>query len=179
MVTVAPDSPLKQAQAYRAARRAFIAACEAAHVDSVARLHPSKSADGKPLLMDAAALGPRQAARAVLVIARRAPGAKLITQLLRDGLAPPAGTRVVLVHALEPAAFAGADIKSDWPAAMLGAVATEDLSRVRDLAVLPLEAGGDPTPVLCVSLPKARIRLLPVAATAWQAQAAIAAFLGG
>jgi len=177
MMATPSESPLKQAQAYRAARRAFIAACEKAHLDTVARLHPSKSADGKPLFMDAAAFGPRLAAKAVLVIARRAGGGRLMTQLLGEGLEPPEGARVVLVHALEPAAFAGANIVSDWPAAMLGAVATEDMSRVRDLAVLPLEEGGDPTPVLSVSLPKARIRLLPVAATAWQAQAAIAAFL--
>ena len=176
-MTASSESPLQKAQAYRAARLAFIAACEAAHVDVITRLHPSKSADGKRLFMDAAAFGPRLAAKAVLAIARRAGGGRLMTQLLGEGLEPPAGTRLVLVHALEPAAFAGADIISDWPAAMLGAVATEDLSRVRDLAVLPLEEGGDPTPVLSVSLPKARISLLPVAATAWEAQAAIAAFL--
>jgi hypothetical protein len=171
------ESPLQKAQSYRAARRAFVAACEAAHVDVITRLHPSKSADGKPLFMDAAAFGPRLAAKAVLVIARRAGGGRLMTQLLGQGLAPPAGTRVVLVHALEPAAFAGADIISDWPATMLGAVATEDLSRVRDLAVLPLQESGDPTAVLSARLPKAKISLLPVAATTEQAQAAIAAFL--
>jgi hypothetical protein len=173
------ESPLARAQAYRAARRAFIAACEKTGVDAIARLNPAKSADGKPLFTDAAALGPRRAARAVLVIARRAPGAAVMTQLLRDGLTPPAGTRLVLVHALEPAAFAGADITPGWPAAMLGAVATEDLSRVRDLGVLPLEAGEDPSPALSVSLPKARISLLPLAVTAAQAKSAIAAYLAG
>ena len=54
---------------YRAARRAFIAACDAAHVDAIARLHPAKAADGKPLFMDAAALGPRLAAQALMAIA--------------------------------------------------------------------------------------------------------------
>ena len=178
-MTASSESPLQKTQAYRAARRAFIAACEAAHVDVITRLHPSKSADGKPLFMDAAAFGPRLAAKAVLVIARRAGGGRLMTQLLGEGLEPPAGTRLVLVHALEPAAFAGADIDPDWPAAMLGAVATEDLSRVRDLAVLPLEEGADLTSPLSSRLPKARITRLPPAATIREAQAAIAAFLGG
>ena len=112
-----------------------------------------------------------------MVIARRAQGAGLMTQLLREGLEPPAGTRVVLVHALEPAAFAGAEVIADWPLAMLGAVATEDLSRVRDLGVLPLEDGRDPAAVLSASLPKARITLLPVAASAPEAESAIKAFL--
>jgi len=176
MATIS-ESPLARAEAYRAARRAFIAACEKAHVDNIARLHPAKSADGKPLFMDAAALGPRHAAWAVLVIARRAGGGAVLTELLREGLTPPAGTRVVLVHALEPAAFAGSEVNPGWPAAMLGAVATEDLSRVRDLAVLPLEEGADLTHALAVNLPKARIHLLPVAATPAQAREAIAAFL--
>ncbi len=173
------ESPLVRTQAYRAARRAFIAACENARVDTVARLNPAKSADGKPLFMDVAALGPRHAARAVLVIARRDPGAAVITQLLRDGLVPPPGTRLVLVHALEPAAFAGADTTPGWPAAMLAAVATEDLSRVRELGVLPLDAGEDLAPVLSVNLPRARISLLPLAVTGALAQSAIAAFLAG
>ena len=63
-----PESPPSQA-AYRTARRAFIAACEKAHVETVARLHPSKGPDGKPLFMDCAAMGPRQAAKAVLAVA--------------------------------------------------------------------------------------------------------------
>ena len=184
-----PESPLHQAQAYRTARRAFIAACEKAHLDSVARVHPAKSADGKPLFMDAAALGPRLAAKAVLVIAYRAKGAKVMTQLLRDGLTPPKETRVVLVHAMEPAAFAGAELKPGWPAAMLGAVATEDLSRVRDLAVLPLEEDTELTqaPIqsgaqgliqsLAASLPKARITLLGPASDSAAAKAAITKFL--
>ena len=36
-----PESP-ESKMTYRAARRAFIAACENAHIDTVARLHPSK-----------------------------------------------------------------------------------------------------------------------------------------
>ena len=94
--------------AYRAARRAFIAACQTAHVDSIARLHPAKDKDGKPLFMDSVALGPRHATRAVLVIAADVTGSIIMADLLKGGLAPPEDARVVLVHALDPAAFAGA-----------------------------------------------------------------------
>ena len=120
---------------YRAARRAFIAACEKAHVDTVARLHPSKGPDGKPLFMDCAALGPRDATRAVLVVGCDAADTGLLMQLLD---APPKDARLVLVHAFDPAAFAGVPGDPAWPPAMLGAVATEDLSRVRALAVMAL-----------------------------------------
>src|SRR5471032_360395 len=127
MVSANTESP------YRAARRAFIAACEAAGVDAIARLHPAKGPDGKPLFMDCAALGPRRAAKAMLVVAQNAAGAQILTALLRDALSPPADTKLVLVHALDPAAFAGVPGDPGWPAAMLGAVATEDLSKVREL----------------------------------------------
>jgi hypothetical protein len=176
-MATSPESPLARAQAYRAARRDFIAACEKAHVDTVARVNPAKSADGKPLFMDAAAFGPRHAARAALVIARGPRGSAVMIELLRRGLTPPAGTRVVLVHALEPAAFAGAKVTPGWPSAMLVAVATEDLSRVSDLAVLPLEQGEDLTPVLSASLPKAALTLLPGTESSRAADAAIKKFL--
>jgi hypothetical protein len=172
-----PESPLARAQAYRAARRAFIAACEKAHVDTIARVNPAKSADGKPLFMDAAAFGPRDAARAALVVARGPRGSAVMIELLRRGLTPPAGMRVVLVHALEPAAFAGAKVTPGWPSAVLGAVATEDLSRVRDLGVLPLEQGEDLRPVLSASLPKAALTLLPETDSSTAADAAIKKFL--
>src|SRR5262245_38167139 len=74
----------KQPTNYRAARRAFIAACEAAHVDTVARLHPAKAPDGKPLFMDVAPLGPRTAAKAVLVVGYDAQGTDVLIALLRD-----------------------------------------------------------------------------------------------
>ena len=163
--------------AYRKARRAFIAACEAAHVDAVARLHPARDKDGNPLFMDAAALGPRRAARAVLVVGRGARGSAVVTQLLCDGLRPADGTRVVLVHALDPAIFAGVKADANWPAAMLGAVATEDLSRVHELGVLPLEDGADLMPALSASLPKAAITLLARTGSSAAAKAAIEAFL--
>jgi hypothetical protein len=166
---------------YRHARRAFIAACEHAHLDTVARLHPAKSPDGKPLFMDCAAAGPRDAAKAVLVVARGPSGSAILVALLDGGLIPPPGARLVLVHALDPAAFAGVagDPANDpeWPAAMLKAEVTEDLRKVRALAVLPLEEGGDLKPVLAAQLPDARITTLPVAADADAAWRAIAAFL--
>jgi hypothetical protein len=152
------DSPSESP--YRHARRAFIAACDHAHVDAIARLHPAKSPDGKPLFMDAAALGPRHAARAVLVVAHGAAGAALLTALPDTPLPP--GTRLVLVHALDPAAFAGVAGDPAWPPAMLGAVATEDLAKVRDLAVICLDGGGARLlPVLREHLPDAKITLLP------------------
>ena len=122
---------------YRTARRAFIAACEAAGVDTIARVHPAKAADGKPLFMDCAALGPRLATKAVVAIAHDLPGSQALTQLLQEPIPLPPGARLVLVHALDPAAFAGVAGDPAWPAAMLKAEVTEDLRKVRALAVLP------------------------------------------
>ncbi len=162
---------------YRHARRAFIAACEHAHLDTVARLHPAKSPDGKPLFMDCAATGPRDAAKAVLVVARGSAGSAILVALLESDISPPPGARLVLVHALDPAAFAGVAANDpEWPAAMLKAEVTEDLRKVRALAVLPLEEGPDLKPVLAAQLPDARITTLPAAADAGSARGAIAAF---
>jgi hypothetical protein len=173
-----PESPGNK-MTYRAARRAFIAACEKAHIDTVARLHPSKGPDGKPLFMDCAALGPRLATRAVLVIGRDAADTDLLIQLL-DGGAPPKDARLVLVHAFDPAAFAGVPGDPAWPPAMLGAVATEDLSRVRTLAVMVLgRADESLKPVLQEKLPQAAIADLSRARDAAQARKAIAAFFAG
>ena len=166
-----PESP------YRHARRAFIAACEAAHLDTVARLNPAKSPDGLPLFMDCAALGSRDAKKAVLVVARGSAGSDMLVALLQGGLAPPRGAKLVLLHALDPAAFAGVAGDPNWPAAMLGAEVTEDLRKVRALAVLPLEEGPDLKPVLAASLPGAEVRMLPTAPDATAARKAIAAFL--
>ena len=162
---------------YRRSRRAFIAACEAAHLDTVARLNPAKSPDGKPLFMDCAALGPRDAAQAVLVVARLAKGSATLVALLQEGLTPPPAARLVLVHALDPAAFAGVAGDSAWPAAMLEAEVAEDLRKVRVLGVLSLEADGpDYTSVLAGRLPGARIAALPAATDADAARRAITAF---
>lgn len=178
MMAASPESPLAQAQAYRAQRRAFVAACEAAGVDTIARLHPVKAADGKPLFMDSAALGPRLAERAVLAVARDSIGSDLLTGLLKARPELPPQARLVLVHAYDPAFFAGAEPDPDWPAAMLGAVATEDLSRVRALTVLPLAMPGDSlVETLGVRLPGAAITLLVMARDADAAPASVASLL--
>ena len=176
MMRTGAESP-EDKMTYRAARRAFIAACEKAHIDTVARLHPAKGPDGKPLFMDCAALGPRGAARAVLAVGYDAAGTALLTQLLGD---TPKDARLVLVHALDPAAFAGAKSDPAWPPAMLGAVATEDLSRVRHLAVLSLGRRDESLrPVLQEKLPQAVITDLPPTTSLSQARAAIAAYFAG
>lgn len=124
---------------YRDARRAFIAAAEAAHVDTIARLHPRMGKDGKPLFMDSAALGPRLATRAVLAIANEVAGSVLATALLKAKVPLPPDGRLVLVHAADPAAFPGVPDMPDWALQMLSSVSTEDLSRVQGLGLLPLD----------------------------------------
>jgi hypothetical protein len=169
-----PGSPQSQTS-YRTARRAFIAACEKTHVETVARLHPAKGPDGKPLFMDSAARGPRHAAKAVLVAAYDAPGSEILIALLGNTLPP--GAQLVLVHAPDPAAFAG--VKSDpaWMATMLGAEAVEDLSHARQLAVLPLGRRDEALkPALKARLPLAEITDLPQVSTAAKAWKEIAAF---
>ena len=164
---------------YRVARRAFIAACEAAHVDPIARLHPNRGPDGKPLFMDCAAFGPRLATRAVLVIANDAAGSALMVALLKQKPMPPKDGRLVLVHALDPAVFAGVKCDAAWPAAMLAAVATEDLSRVRELAVLPLIRTENLQAPLAATLPGSVIALLPPVTSLRQAEGAITGFFSG
>ena len=105
-------------------------------------------------------------------------GSTILVALLESPLSPPPGARLVLVHALDPAAFAGAVGDPAWPAAMLKAEVTEDLRKVRALAVLPLEEGPDLKPVLAAQLPDARITTLPIAADAGSARGTIAAFFG-
>ena len=170
-----PGNPMT----YRAARRAFIAACEKARTDTVARLHPSKGPDGKPLFMDCAALGPRRAARAVLVVGHDAAGTDLLIALLGT-IQLPKDARLVLVHAFDPARFAGVPGDPAWPPAMLGAVVTEDLSRVRTLAVISLGGGDeDLKPAIQEKLPQAAITVLPPVLDVIQAQDAIGAFFSG
>ncbi len=173
-----PESPQSQTS-YRTARRAFIAACEKAHVETVARLHPTKGPDGKPLFMDCAAVGPRHAARAVLVAAHDAPGSAVLIALLADKFkdALPLEAQLVLVHAPDPAAFAGVESDAAWTAAMLGAEAVEDLSHARHLAVLPLGRRDEMLrPALKAQLPRAQIAVLPQVSTAAKAWKEIAAF---
>ena len=169
-----PESPQSQTS-YRAARRAFIAACEKAHAETVARLHPSKGPDGKPLFMDCAAIGLRTAAKAVLAVGYDAAGSDMLIALLAQPVPPD--TKLVLIHALDPAAFAEVAGKPDWPAAMLGVVATEELSRARHLAVLPLGRRDDTLQnLLQAQLPQATVTVLPPGASAGQAGRAIEAF---
>jgi hypothetical protein len=137
---------------YRARRRAFIAACDAAHVDAIARVQPGKAADGKPLFTDTAALGDRRAASATLVVSNDETGSQAQVALLQN---PPAG-RLVLVHALDPAHFGG-PADATWAQAILKAVATEDLSRVTALTLTDLVGGLDA--ILRSVLPKAEITL--------------------
>src|ERR1700712_2372081 len=136
---MAPDAE----SPYRAHRRAFIAACETAGVDVIARVHPARGPDGKPLFMDSAAMGPRHAPRAVLLVSRDAAGSQVQTALVQSGTRPPPEARLVLVHALDPAAFAGVPGDPGWPRKMLGAVATEDLAKVKALAILSLNGVGE------------------------------------
>jgi hypothetical protein len=180
MMDAAPESPLGNVQAYRAARRAFIAACEAAHVDAIARLNPARATDGKPLFMDAAARGPRLAAHALMAVATDAAGSAIAAALLKDGIALPADTRLVLVHALDPAAFAGVAGDPAWVPAMLAAVAKEDMSRVHHPRVLPL-GGADAghRAALATTQLQTPVTILPPAATLAKARAAIADFFGG
>jgi hypothetical protein len=174
MMAPAAESP------YRDHRRAFIAACEAAGVDVIARVHPARGPDGKPLFMDSAAMGPRYAPRAALLVSRNAAGSDILTELVRGGTRPPPDARLVLVHALDPAAFAGVPSDENWPRKMLGAVATEDLAKVKDLAILSLD-GADKMlkSAVAEALPESNINVMPVAADANTVRRALAAFYGG
>ena len=125
------------AEAYRQSRRNFIANCHRAGADAIARVHPVKGPDGRPLFCDSAAFGPRDAGRALLLIEEDGTASRLVG---RD-LALPPGTRLVVVHALDPFARAWGRPGEpwDWPQKTLAAIAGEDLSRVKALAV----AGGE------------------------------------
>jgi len=140
---------------YRNQRRAFIAACEAAKVDAIARVHPGKGSDGRPLFTDTAALGERLATRATLVLSNDPKGTQAQIALLKHP--PPPGDRLVLVHALDPAHFGG-PAAPDWARIVLTAVATEDLSRVVTLTALDL-TGSDLLAILKAAMPKADITL--------------------
>jgi hypothetical protein len=136
------EGKASKAEEWRALRRAFIAACEARGLDAIARVHPARGPDGKPLFMDSVALGPRHAAKALLVVTSDAAGSRLLTALLQDDVAPSRDARLVLVHALDPADFAGAVSDPAWSAAMLRAVMTEDLAKVAQISVLDLSDAG-------------------------------------
>ncbi|MEI9885521.1 MAG: M14 family metallopeptidase [Rhizomicrobium sp.] len=98
---------------YRQGRHHFVAACEAAGIDVVARVHPQvKGRDGKPLFLDTAVIGPREAKKALLLISATHGvegyfGSGVQTGLMREGLAEraPKGAKIVLLHALNPYGF--------------------------------------------------------------------------
>ncbi len=98
---------------YRAARAAFVTAAEAADLGVTSRVHPkTHGMDGKPLFLDVARAGPRDAKRALLLISGTHGvegyfGSGVQTGLLRQGLAKriPKGVKLVLLHALNPFGF--------------------------------------------------------------------------
>src|SRR5271155_3250741 len=98
---------------YRAAREVFVEAAEAADLGITSRVHPkTHGADGKPLFLDVAMAGPRDAKRALLLIAGTHGvegyfGSGVQTGLLRQGLARrlPEGVKLVILHALNPFGF--------------------------------------------------------------------------
>lgn len=137
---------------YRRTRRAFIAACEAAAVETIARVQSGAGTDGKPLFTDTAALGERLAERATLVVGNSAKAAAAQVALLK--LPPPPGDRLVLVHALDPAHFGG-PAEAKWALAVLTAVATEDMSRVTALTLMDLVGGL--APIVRKAMPKCEI----------------------
>jgi hypothetical protein len=92
---------------YRVGRHNFIAACEQAQIDVITRVHPKASGrDGKPLFLDTAIIGPREAKKALLLISATHGvegyfGSGVQTGLMREGLArrAPPGSKIVLLHA--------------------------------------------------------------------------------
>jgi hypothetical protein len=97
---------------YRAARKNFIAACQGAGIEVVSRVHPSATGpDGKALFLDCAAMGPRDAQKALLLISATHGvegyfGSAVQSGLLLQGLSAPKDARIVLLHALNPYGFA-------------------------------------------------------------------------
>lgn len=143
---------------YRQARRGFIEAAQLRGIDVISRVYPTaRGPDNKPLFLDTAALGPRDATRALLLLSgtngmEACFGSGVQTGLLREGLTPPEGARIVLVHAFDPYGFAwsgrpeagdSAAARLGWSLAMLEAILTEDLRQVRKLTAIDLRTGSD------------------------------------
>ena len=115
-----------------------------------------------------------------MAIAADPDGSAIAVALLEEAIALPPDTRLVLVHALDPAAFAGAEGDPAWPAAMLAAVAHEDMSRVVHPRVLPLGgADAGQRTALAVAQLQNPVTILPPAATLAEARAAIADVFAG
>ncbi len=99
---------------YQDGRAAFIQAAEAAGLEITTRVHDSqKSPTGRPLFMDVACAGDRDAKRALFLISGTHGvegyfGSGVQTGLLREGIAShlPKGVKLVLLHALNPFGFA-------------------------------------------------------------------------
>jgi Protein of unknown function (DUF2817) len=97
---------------YTTARANFLSACAAADLGTTARVHPSETTrEGRPLFLDTATIGAREARRALLMISGTHGvegyfGSGVQTGLLRQGLGAPKGTKIVLLHALNPYGFA-------------------------------------------------------------------------
>jgi hypothetical protein len=99
---------------YRTARGNFIAACEAADLGVTTRVHPTeKGPDGKPLFLDTVTIGALDAPSAMLLISGTHGvegyfGSAAQTGLVREGIAEhvPKGTKLVILHALNPFGFA-------------------------------------------------------------------------
>jgi hypothetical protein len=157
---MADKAEVSFAKDYRKARKAFIAACEHAHGDSITRVHPTAlGPDGNHLFIDSIAFGSREATKALLVITgvngeAGLLGSRVLAALLASEVAPLPGTRLVLVHALNPFGFAWRrqtnedglaldDPKASrtWSFAMLRAIAVEDLARTWKLRVLEVDKG--------------------------------------
>lgn len=98
---------------YRSGRHNFIAACEHSGIDVIARVHPkAEGRDGKPLFLDTAIIGPRDAKKALLLMSATHGvegyfGSGVQTGLVREGLARrvPKDAKIVLLHALNPYGF--------------------------------------------------------------------------
>lgn len=99
---------------YRQARARFIEAAESCDLGVTTRVHPgAKGPDGKPIFLDTATAGPRDAKSALLLISGTHGvegyfGSGAQTGLLREGLARrmPKGVKLVLLHALNAFGFA-------------------------------------------------------------------------
>lgn len=139
------------AKAYRQARRDFIAACEHAGADAIARVHPQKGPDGKPIFCDSAAFGPLHASRALLLLA----GSRgAVTAFLRAGFQLPMDAKLVAILALDPYARAWGKPGSpnDWPQKTLTAIAAEDLRQLKKMTALDM-SGGVTEAALAAALP--------------------------
>src|SRR5271170_2106125 len=98
---------------YRAAREAFVGAAEAVEMGVTTRVHPkTHGVDGRPLFLDVATAGPRNAKRALLLISATHGvegyfGSGVQTGLLRQDVVSrvPKGVKLVVLHALNPFGF--------------------------------------------------------------------------